>query len=195
MAFDVRFPTKNTLLVLLIAVIAVIMPWLTGVARADDGTSGNVGETIILPMTADCSSVPDTPEAKEELAKYKLCGYGLEPGEPSPMGVAIGNCGTLSLNVFDSRGGNMLWKAEMNSTVGPMAFASYSGDWLNTSTGAANGVGRSTGPNLGNWLDIFNIYTGPGYVYAKISTASLTTAYALTCYNSSFVASGANVTN
>lgn len=185
-----RLSAKVTLLSVLLAAVAIMAPGLDRPAHADEGT----GETITLPLTVDCSSVPDTPEAREQLEKHKLCGYGQEPGEPVPMATTIGNCGTLSLNVFDSRGGNMLWKMEMNSSLGPMGSASYTGAWRNLDLSVGGDVFRTTGPNLGTWLDTFNIYTRPGRVAAKITGATLVTIYGLTCVNNGPLFEGVTVT-
>lgn len=186
--------TSKFVLTFVLIITSFLAPQFGGSALANESKTVNSIQTVTIPLTADCSNVPNTPQAKRELAKYNLCGYGHnKAGGVTPQGTVYGSCGSLSINVFNSNSGNMLWKAEMNSTVGWMAFASYAGDWQNGTTRSSGTVARSTGPNTGNWTDTFNIYTGAGYVAAKISTAQFTTLYGLVCYNNGIPTSGTQV--
>jgi len=151
--------------------------------------------TTIIPLHADCTHVPNTKVAHEQLATYHLCGYGASVGVITPDSTVTGDCGSLSLNVFDSKNGILQWKAEIYSIAGPFVSASYSGDWLNRDNGRSADVVRSTGVTFtDDWLDIFPISTGPGWVWAKITAAQSTLWYGVICYNNGPVASGATVT-
>ncbi len=122
-----------------------------------------------------------------------LCGYS-KGGGITPDTTVIGNCGSLSLNVFNSGGGWMQWKAEITSSLGPFVFASYGGSWDNWQ-GGFGPVGRSYGPGLtSDWLDIFGILTGPGHVVGQITWAQDTLWWGGTCRNTAVVGASTNVT-
>jgi len=129
---------------------------------------------INIAMTLDCSSVPTTKQAIEYMTAHQLCGYGLSVGDGSgvnPNTIVYGSCGSLSVYTFNLGSGNMQWKGEITSSLGPFVAAGYSGSWLNNTRGNGGGVGRSFVGLTSDWLDIFAIYTRSGTVYSVISSA------------------------
>jgi len=113
----------------------------------------------------------------------------------TPYTTVAGNCGTLSLSVFNAHYGWLQWMAEITSSLGPFVVASYGGSVDNSSGGFA-AVGRSYGPGLtSDWLDIFPIYTGAGYVVGQINWAQDTLWWGGTCYSVAVVGSGTYVTS
>jgi hypothetical protein len=179
---------------LLVGVIAamIAMPIVAAPALAESGTTPS-SATISVALTLDCSSVPNTPEARKVLRDNGLCGFS-KGGGITPYTTVIGNCGSLSLNVFNSGGGWMQWKAEITSSLGPFVFASYGGSWDNWQ-GGFGPVGRSYGPGLtSDWLDIFGILTGPGHVVGQINWAQDTLFWGGTCRNTAVVGASTNVT-
>ena len=151
--------------------------------------------TITAPLYADCTSVPDTEAARNQLSRYGLCVYGASVDAVAPNSTVIGNCGSLSLHVFNSGGGILQWKAEINSTAGHFIHGSYTGDWRNNDNGRSGGVTRDTGLTFTTyWLDTPPISTGAGEVWAKITAAQITLWYGVICYNNGPVASSIKVT-
>jgi hypothetical protein len=126
--------------------------------------------TIEIALDLDCSSVPNTPEARKILRDNGLCGYSKGGGGITPQAMIVGNCGTLSLNLFNSGGGWMQWKAEMTSSLGPFIAAGYTGSWDNIN-GGQGPVNRSYWGLTSHWLDIFPIHTGAGRVVGQINYA------------------------
>ncbi|MCS6938831.1 MAG: hypothetical protein RMJ55_13405 [Roseiflexaceae bacterium] len=150
--------------------------------------------TVTVPLYVDCTNVPDTEAAREQLARHRLCNYGVPANSVTPDSIVRGDCGSLSLDVFNSGGGILQWKAEITSTAGPFIYASYSGDWLNIDNGRSGGVVRDTGLTFtSDWLDIIPISTGAGWVWAKITVAQSTLWYGVICRNNGPVASSARV--
>ncbi|MBF6605703.1 MAG: hypothetical protein IVW53_09010 [Chloroflexi bacterium] len=150
--------------------------------------------TITVALELDCSSVPNTPDARKALKDNGLCGFSKKGGGITPYTTVSGTCGTLSLLLFDAGGGWMQWKAEITSSLGPFVFASYGGSWNNW-WGGFGPVGRSYGPGLtSDWLDIFGILTAPGYVTGQINWAQDTLWWGGTCRNDAVVGASTNVT-
>lgn len=148
----------------LIAAFAVAGP-VVGKDRSD----GSSGTTVEIPLQLDCSTIPNTPEARSIVRAAGLCGQSA-PGGVTAETTVIGNCGSLSLNLFNSGGGWMQWKAVMTSSLGPFIAAGYSGSWDNLNAGQG-GVGRGFGGLTSDWVDIFPINTGAGRVTGQINTA------------------------
>jgi hypothetical protein len=160
--------------------------------------SENATATLEVPLSVDCSSVPDTAEARAQLEEHGLCGFG-KPSQNSPerrtTGIVRGNCGTLRLDVWNSGGGTMGWTTEITSSIGPMLGASYAGDWLNVTVRNSGLVSNSTLLLLRHsWVDVKAIATLPGNVWAKLTAASTTLATGVVCVNNGFPASGAWIT-
>lgn len=65
----------------------------------------------------------------------------------------------------------MQWKGEVTSSLGPFVAAGCAGSWLNNDTGRSASVNRSYWGLTSDWLDIFPVLTGPGHVYATITSA------------------------
>jgi hypothetical protein len=153
-----------------------------------------VTTTIRVALELDCSSVPDTAQAQAILRNDGLCGYATHGAGAIPATTVSGNCGSLSINVFNEGGGWMEWKAEITSSLGPFIVASYGGSWDNFQ-GGFGPVGRSFGPGLSSdWLDIFAILTGPGHVVGQINWARDTLWWGSTCTNAAVVGASTTVT-
>lgn len=173
-----------TWLAILTVALSAISP--TGTARAQielppDASAPAIQETVALSL--NCSTVPNTELANEMMKKYNLCGRGSQQaGDIGIDNAVVGNCGTLSLYVFDSRGGYMQWNGTITSSVGPFVYASYNGDWLNTTTNGGGLVSRNTGLTFAtNWPDIHPIYTRPGLVDAQITSAFMQLSWGGQC--------------
>lgn len=132
-------------------------------------------------MNVDCLRVPNTAQAHAVLAAHDLCGYGKTRGSVSPDNSISGNCGTLSLYVFDSGNGVMQWKGEVTSSLGPMISISYSGSWANLDLQQSDTVNRGYSGFTSDWNDIFSITTGPGQVFGRIDGASDTLWFGGSC--------------
>ena len=139
--------------------------------------------TYRIPMTLDCSRVPDTAQARAALTKSKLCGYGQRSGDITIDNTVPGDCGWLSVYVYNSGGGYMQWKGEIGSTLGVFVHAYYNATWANTTTGGSNSFSRTYWGWTSDWLDIFPIYTGAGYVVGRIGFAQADLAWGGICYN------------
>lgn len=163
-----RYRIRLFVLVILAAFLLAAFP--VNKAYAQPQSKGHW--TITVPLYVDCTNVPDTEAAREQLARHRLCDYGVPANSVTPDSIVRGDCGSLSLDVFDSGGGILQWKAEITSTAGPFIYASYSGEWLNIDNGRSGGVARDTGLTFtSDWLDIIPISTGAGWVWAKITMA------------------------
>jgi hypothetical protein len=174
-------------------VAAVIALSVVAVPALADTAPTPTSVTVQVALELDCSSVPNTPEARKVLRENRLCSYS-KGGGITPYTTVFGNCGSLSLNVFNSGGGWMQWKAEITSSLGPFVFASYGGSWDNWQ-GGFGPVGRSYGPGLtSDWLDIFGILTGRGHVVGQINWAQDTLWWGGTCRNVAVVGASTNVT-
>ena len=103
------------------------------------------------------------------LKAYGLCGES-KGGGIAPYVSISSNCGTLSLNLFNSGGGWMQWKAEVASSLGPFVAAGYTGSWDNLSAGQGP-VNRSFFGLTSDWLDTFPIQTAAGKVVGQINYA------------------------
>lgn len=153
--------------ILLGALIAVFAA--AGPALGKDGSAHPSVTTVSVALQLDCSTIPNTPEAQRIVKAFQLCGQSAGGGVTTQTTV-IGNCGSLSLNLFNSGGGWMQWKGEMTSSLGPFVAAGYSGSWDNFN-GGSGGVSRSFVGLTSDWLDVFPIYTGAGKVTGQINYA------------------------
>lgn len=142
------------------------------------------GVHVTVRLTPDCDAAPDDPETRRYLRKYGVCDGGkAKSRRVSPQNLVVGDCGTLSLYVFNSGGGYLQWKANIVSSLGPFVAAHYVGSWSNPNRHASGPVDRPFVGFTSDWLDIFPIYTQTGYVFGQITLARLTTFYGLPCQN------------
>jgi hypothetical protein len=152
-----------------------------------------------VPLTFDCSSVPATATAKAMVEQYHLCGQSplkttvQSSGAVTPNNMVEGGCGSLSLYVFNSGNGYLQWKAEITSALGPFVAATYAGTWANTWLWQSGLVSRTFLGVTSDWLDIFPILTGYGYVVGRINFAKDLLWWGGSCTNHSVVDSGAQV--
>ncbi len=142
---------------------------------------------IQVELTFNCSEVPDTPQARGQLARHNLCGYGqgqANSGDISTQShIVTGNCGTLTLNLYNSGGGWMHWQAIITSSLGPMVYASYSGSWNNLNAGQGF-VSRSSGVIFTSvWQSDVPVFTGRGTVTGQINSAQSILWWGLVCTN------------
>lgn len=167
-------------------------------ATVHAASRGNVGQLVTrmtVPLNVDCSSVPNTSRAHAILAQHHLCGYGKSSVITVPTTRVCGNCGCLSLALYNSGGGYVQWRGEITSSLGAMVNAFYSGSILNNDTHQGGPVNRNSGVIFtSDWLDIFPIYTRPGHVYGKITYAQDLLWWGATCTNTGLVYAYATVT-
>lgn len=175
--------------------LAVTMLAPVGTALASAAPSGQPVAVHTIPLSVDCSRVPDTAQAHAILSSRNLCGFGKAGGGVSPDNAVSGNCGTLSLYVYNSGNGYLQWKAEITSSAGPFISASYSGSWANTTNGGNGPVNRSYSGWTSDWLDIFPIYTGAGQVFGRINSATDTLWWGGLCSGAGQVDDYAYVSN
>jgi hypothetical protein len=164
----------------------------TATAAPPDSTRDFVPAGPTVSMELDCSSVPDTHQAKAALRRYHLCGEGT--GDVTSMSTVASNCGTLSLTVTNRGGGLMQWNGQIVSTLGPFTSASYSGSWSNITKGRQGPVSRSRFGFTSDWLDSFAIGTGPGSVFGIIGAAAVQLWWGPWCVSSIPVDSHTTVT-
>lgn len=175
-------------------VAAVIALPIMAVPALADTAPTPTSATIQVALELDCSSVPNTPEARQVLRDNGLCGFSKKAGRITPYTTVNGNCGSISLNLFNSGGGWMQWKGEITSTLGPFIYAAYGGSWDNWE-GGFGPVGRFFGPGLtSDWLDIFGILTGQGHVVGQINWAQDTLLWGGICRSRAVVGASTNVT-
>jgi hypothetical protein len=167
-----RSSTKlNALLSGLLLSAALASP---AAAAAPDSTKGSPPVAAGVSMVLDCSSVPDTGEAKAAVRRYRVCGGGGGgDGGITPMGTVSNNCGDLSLNVANRGGGLMQWTGRITSRLGPFTSATYTGQWSNTTSLRQGPVNRSRFWFTSDWVDSFAIGSGPGSVFGIITWASV----------------------
>lgn len=166
-----------------------------GYAAGTDNTD-HIHTNMTVPLYVDCSRVPNTKEAQKFLAEHNLCGYGRgeQTDGVTPQDTATGDCGSLSLNLFNDRAaGVMLWKAEITSSIVPMVQAWYNGKWENQDNGRSGAVNRSSYPFWSSWVDPIPITTGAGWVWGTISVAESTNWYGVICRNTRPVATSTKV--
>jgi hypothetical protein len=195
---------------LLMVSMAAMVPGATMVEERPEGTDpsavavqvdtgstpdGELVGTIEVPMSVDCSTVPDTPEARKVLKEHNLCGSGKKGGDITPQGEIWGSCGMLRLTVFNQGGGTMIWRGEVYSTLGRMIGVSYSGRWENRTNGRSSFVARNAFPFSTSYVDVQAIWTGPGTVWAVIDGATSVTTGDIYCYSLGPVVSSTVVTN
>jgi len=156
-----------------------------GIDITDESGLGYI--VIQIPMDADCSQIPDTEEAHAMLAERGLCGYDKIEEEISPQATTCGNCGCLTLQLYnDPQPGWMHWQTTITSSQGAMVSASFAGDWHNFATGGGGPVSRSSGPIFTtSWQSDVPILTGAGYVRGEIPSgaAQSLTWWGLVCTN------------
>ena len=104
----------------------------------------------------------------------------------SVLGVAMdtvyGNCGSLTLNLYNSGGGFLHWQTIITSTNGPLFSASYNGAAHNLDTGGGHYVSDSDSWIFStSWQSDKAVYTGPGVIFGEILSASSTTINGTQC--------------
>lgn len=182
--------TRKLMICLMAASVALPIVAAPALAKTSP-TSTSV--TITVALELDCSSVPNTPDARKVLRDNGLCGYSKGGGGITSNVTIIGNCGTLSLNLFNSGGGWMQWKAEMTSSLGPFVAAGYTGSWDNFN-GGQGPVDRTFVGLTSDWLDIFGINTGAGHVVGQINYAWDRLWWGGLCTNTAVLGTSVNVT-
>ena len=100
---------------------------------------------------------------------------------------------SLEPDVDNAGQGHLQWKGEITSSLGPFVSAAYSGTWANTTLQRNGPVNRSFFGLTSDWLDIFSILTGPGFVIGRINFAMDALWWGGTCTNTSVVDSSAQV--
>lgn len=182
--------TTRKFMICLVAALTAL-PIVAVPALADTApTSTSVTTQVSLEL--DCSSVPNTPGARTVLRDNGLCGYS-KAGVITPDITIVGNCGSLSLNLFNSGGGWMQWKEEMTSSLGPFVAAGYTGSWNNFS-GGQGPISRGFLGLTSDWLDIFGIDTGGGRVVGQITYAWDRLWWGALCTSTSIIGTSVNVT-
>ena len=139
------------------------------VMAAPDPAKGPAGAGVS--MHVDCSSVPDTKEARAATRRYHICEQS--SGGIAPMGTVSNNCGELSLNVSNRGGGLMQWTTRITSRLGPFTSGSYSGTWSNATLFRQGPVNHSRFGFTSDWVDSFAIGTGAGSVFGVLSFAAI----------------------
>ena len=188
-AVSITNSTRKFMVCLVAALMA--LPIVAVPALADTAPTPT-SVTIQVALDLDCSSVPNTPEARKVLRENELCGYS-KSGGIAPDITVIGDCGSLSLNLFNSGGGWMQWKEEMTSSLGPFVAAGYTGSWDNFN-GGQGPVSRSFVGLTSDWLDIFGIHTGAGHVVGQINGAWDRLWWGGLCTNTAVLGTSVNVT-
>ena len=189
-----RIAATYTVLRRFVPVVGVVILALTvflGTVYADDASDADQApnepvDTIVVSLTVDCSLTPDTPEIRRELADRNLCEYGNGTvdgdEEVEPYGTVFGNCGSLTLNLFNSGGGFLHWQTIITSSQGPMFSASYSGNAHNLHTGGGHYVSGSDSWIFSSyWQDDQAVYTGPGVIWGIITSARSTLVWGGVC--------------
>jgi hypothetical protein len=143
-------------------------------------------------MVLDCSSVPDTREARAATRRYHVCADS--PGGVATMSEISSNCGTLSLFVSNNLGGALQWRGRITSKLGPFTLASYGGNWSNLTNGHNGPISRNYGGITSDWLDVLSINSGPGSVFGNISVAIVRLWWGAYCISTFPVDSHAIVT-
>ncbi len=162
----------------------------------DDPIDGIEPMAVIeVPMTVDCTSVPDTKEARDLLRQHGLCGYGEATQGPRTESTTIGGCGSLTLTIWDdpANSGYIHWQVLITSFIGPWIYVTYDGSWTNISTGASAPVtyGSVIWPTSYFQHDL-PILTGNGSVFGYVPFAMAQTAVGgVLCYNNGGVSSTA----
>lgn len=97
-------------------------------------------------------------------------------------GTVYGDCGSLTLNLYNDTGGYLHWQTIMTSIRGPIFSASYNGAAHNLDTGGGHYVSDSTRWHFSSsWQSDRPVYTGPGVIFGEILAAELTTVSGITC--------------
>lgn len=153
-------------------------------AATSGGNASQLITRITIGLNADCSSVPNTPQAHAILTQHHLCGYG----KSGPDTIVYGNCGSLSIYLYDHGGGYLQWRGEITSSLGPFVNAQYNGDLDNDTTGQFGSVSRNSGVVFtSDWLDIFPRYTPHSQMYGDIYFAKDLLWWGLTCTSNGYV--------
>ncbi len=146
-------------------------------------------DAATVPLTIDCSQVPDTPATRAALAQYNLCGYGSAEGGATGQGSVYGNCGTLTLELEDSLDGSVSWHVNITSILGPMSSASFLGFVENMDFSTSYPMSGSFSGTYRDYWDDYGLEpTGPGPVIGLITAASSTLVLGGICTNSGFPA-------
>ncbi len=171
-------------------VIVLSMAMLIGTANAGDSVeepseaSSNNTPTVTAPLTLDCSSVPDTDAARKWLTLHNLCGYGSGTSE---RGTVVGNCGSLTLTLFNDFNQGVQWRMDMTSTLGPMIGGSFTGFTRNLDTGGYHSVSKYKPVMFTtHWTYYTHVPTGSGIILGEITSAISFLLWGATCTASSF---------
>ena len=168
--------------------LLVVVAGGTGTAHAAPRSVdvSHVIEVARFGMTYNCASAPNTPTAKAALKKYHLCGYSASAPAakgPTPETTIVGDCGDLSLYMFNLYNGSVEFAITITSTEGPLTYASYSGTWYNYDTGGGGNLG-ATGVG---WFDPYTNnevhHTNHGYVFGILTYAFDTPIFGGYCTN------------
>lgn len=141
--------------------------------------------TVHVGLSVNCNKLPTSGQALKVLADRHICGLGVKNSKVHQGSSISGNCGTLSLNLYDDGGGVMLTQVVVTSYwyLGPIYKFIWSGAWWNNDTQSGGAMGDVVfGTGYTRTSDTY-YYTDYGSVVGSLTYAEDQTIFGITCTN------------
>lgn len=156
---------------------------VSGDARAQEPPDDPLGElvaTATVDMVADCSNRGVGASALRSIFS------GRDPCRGAGGGMAkstvYGDCGSLTLNLYDDGGGWLQYQVIITSTMGPLFSAAYGGVAHNLHTGGGHyASGSDSFIFSSSWQDDEPPYTGRGVIFGETLWAESATITGQSC--------------
>ena len=96
-------------------VLMLALGFATYTSTSAHAASVKFSKNIQIKLSVDCSHLPTSKKGLAALSQHNLCGLGKASSQVSPKTSIAGNCGNLSLNLYDDGGGVMLTQVSVTS--------------------------------------------------------------------------------
>ena len=125
---------------------------------------------------ADCNHLSKAPSyVQTYVAQHNYC--------KKPHSVTPGDCGVLLVAVQQANLGQADFIVEIFSSVGPITYVSFDGNWVNYTRKTGSYIGDTEFPNEVNWQYSRKVNTGSGDVQFLVPSVIQVTASSL-CFGS-----------
>jgi hypothetical protein len=124
-----------------LVVITLVAVFIANSSLSAQAKTVKYDRTVSVGLSVNCSQLPKSGKVLRVLAQHDICGLGKK--EQIPNSSIRGNCGVLSLNLYDDGGGVMFTKVVVTSYwyLGPIYKFIWSGAWWNNDTQSGGPMG------------------------------------------------------
>lgn len=168
-------------------VLMLALGFATYTSTSAHAASVKFSKNIQIKLSVDCSHLPTSKKGLAALSQHNLCGLGKASSQVSPKTSIAGNCGNLSLNLYDDGGGVMLTQVSVTSYwyLGPIYRSVWSGSWYNLDTGSGGSMGDVVlGTGYTRTSDTY-YYTDYGSIAGSLNYAQDQTVLGISCTSGS----------